>query len=152
MIVVFQRLILFRGIRLGKVYSPSVLVSHQLFFEQGNLTSWRYIVCTHGNNYYVREWDRCVCGGGGGGGGEGGGERVGALNDLFIFLRRIASAHNIRLALSERIKQTVNIEATTVDIEEKGVKLRLTVVDTPGFGDAVDNNQRSEVFGGPYGI
>ena len=43
----------------------------------------------------------------------------------------------------ERIKQTVNIEATTVDIEEKGVKLRLTVVDTPGFGDAVDNAQRS---------
>ena len=40
----------------------------------------------------------------------------------------------------ERIKQTVSIDATTVDIEEKGVKLRLTVVDTPGFGDAVDNN------------
>jgi len=39
----------------------------------------------------------------------------------------------------ERIKQTVSIDATTVDIEEKGVKLRLTVVDTPGFGDAVDN-------------
>ena len=40
---------------------------------------------------------------------------------------------------AERIKQTVSIDATTVDIEEKGVKLRLTVVDTPGFGDAVDN-------------
>lgn len=40
---------------------------------------------------------------------------------------------------TERIKQTVSIDATTVDIEEKGVKLRLTVVDTPGFGDAVDN-------------
>ena len=44
--------------------------------------------------------------------------------------------------LPERIKQTVTIDATTVDIEEKGVKLRLTVVDTPGFGDAVDNSQR----------
>lgn len=33
----------------------------------------------------------------------------------------------------------MSIDATTVDIEEKGVKLRLTVVDTPGFGDAVDN-------------
>nr|CAC84454.1 Septin-like protein [Suberites domuncula] len=39
----------------------------------------------------------------------------------------------------ERINQTVSIDATTVDIEEKGVKLRLTVVDTPGFGDAVNN-------------
>ena len=37
--------------------------------------------------------------------------------------------------------QTVNIDTFTVDIEERGVKLRLTVVDTPGFGDAVDNRQ-----------
>jgi len=35
--------------------------------------------------------------------------------------------------------QTVSIEASTVEIEERGVKLRLTVVDTPGFGDAIDN-------------
>ena len=42
----------------------------------------------------------------------------------------------------ERITQTVSIDATTVDIEEKGVKLRLTVVDTPGFGDAVNNEKR----------
>ena len=43
--------------------------------------------------------------------------------------------------LTERITQTVSIDATTVDIEEKGVKLRLTVVDTPGFGDAVNNEK-----------
>ena len=42
---------------------------------------------------------------------------------------------------TEAIEQTVSIDATTVDIEEKGVKLRLTVVDTPGFGDAVNNKQ-----------
>ena len=41
----------------------------------------------------------------------------------------------------DRIMQTVNIDTFTVDIEERGVKLRLTVVDTPGFGDAVDNKQ-----------
>ena len=41
----------------------------------------------------------------------------------------------------DRIMQTVNIDTFTVDIEERGVKLRLTVVDTPGFGDAVDNRQ-----------
>lgn len=39
----------------------------------------------------------------------------------------------------ENIKQTVKLEASTVEIEERGVKLRLTVVDTPGFGDAIDN-------------
>lgn len=43
----------------------------------------------------------------------------------------------------DRIKRTVHIDTFTVDIEEKGVKLRLTVVDTPGFGDAVDNTDRS---------
>ena len=42
---------------------------------------------------------------------------------------------------AERIDQTVSIDATPVDIEEKGVTLRLTVVDTPGFGDAVNNQQ-----------
>lgn len=40
---------------------------------------------------------------------------------------------------AERVKQTVKIDASTVEIEERGVKLRLTVVDTPGFGDAIDN-------------
>jgi len=30
----------------------------------------------------------------------------------------------------------------TIDIEENGVKLRLTVVDTPGFGDFVNNEER----------
>jgi len=42
-------------------------------------------------------------------------------------------------AAGDRVKQTVKIDASTVEIEERGVKLRLTVVDTPGFGDAIDN-------------
>lgn len=40
----------------------------------------------------------------------------------------------------EKQKQTVKLDASTVEIEERGVKLRLTVVDTPGFGDAIDNS------------
>ncbi|XP_069390041.1 septin 4b isoform X2 [Paralichthys olivaceus] len=43
------------------------------------------------------------------------------------------------LNAEERITQTVEITKHTVDIEEKGVKLKLTIVDTPGFGDAVNN-------------
>lgn len=39
----------------------------------------------------------------------------------------------------EKQKQTLKLDASTVEIEERGVKLRLTVVDTPGFGDAIDN-------------
>lgn len=40
-----------------------------------------------------------------------------------------------------QIKQTVQIESSTVEIEERGVRLRLTVVDTPGYGDAIDNRE-----------
>ncbi|XP_029923927.1 septin 4a isoform X2 [Myripristis murdjan] len=41
----------------------------------------------------------------------------------------------------ERISQTVTITTHSIGIEEKGVKLRLTIVDTPGFGDAVNNTE-----------
>ena len=46
-----------------------------------------------------------------------------------------------RVPPTERITQTVEITKHVVDIEEKGVKLRLTIVDTPGFGDAVNNTE-----------
>ena len=39
----------------------------------------------------------------------------------------------------ERRKKTTFVDATTVLLSEKGVDLRLTVVDTPGFGDSIDN-------------
>jgi septin 7 len=38
-----------------------------------------------------------------------------------------------------RIVETTKILSTTVSLQEKGVRLDLTLVDTPGFGDAVDN-------------
>lgn len=40
--------------------------------------------------------------------------------------------------VEERVDKTVDISKTTIEIEEKGVRLRLTVVDTPGFGDSVN--------------
>lgn len=53
---------------------------------------------------------------------------------LLVLVRILAVA-------SERIARTVQISRHTVDIEEKGVKLKLTIVDTPGFGDAVNNTE-----------
>ncbi|GFR58510.1 septin-7, partial [Elysia marginata] len=32
------------------------------------------------------------------------------------------------------------VDTTHVTLKENGVQLRLTIVDTPGFGDAVDNS------------
>ncbi|TDZ47021.1 Cell division control protein 3 [Colletotrichum trifolii] len=37
--------------------------------------------------------------------------------------------------------KTVTIQSISADIEEAGVRLRLTVVDTPGFGDFVNNDE-----------
>ncbi|KAG9242372.1 cell division control protein 3 [Calycina marina] len=39
------------------------------------------------------------------------------------------------------IPKTVSIQSISADIEENGVRLRLTVVDTPGFGDFVNNDE-----------
>lgn len=37
--------------------------------------------------------------------------------------------------VEDRIEKTTKVEKKTLDVEEKGVKLRLSIVDTPGFGD-----------------
>ena len=34
----------------------------------------------------------------------------------------------------------LQVKESTVNIEENGVRLELTLVDTPGFGDLVDNS------------
>jgi septin 7 len=43
---------------------------------------------------------------------------------------------------SHETPKTVDIQSITADIEENGVRLRLNVVDTPGFGDFVNNEER----------
>ena len=45
-------------------------------------------------------------------------------NNIFLIIRVSSFA--------ERVTKTTQIERKTMDIEERGVKLRLTVVDTPG--------------------
>ncbi|CAB4039491.1 septin-2-like isoform X2 [Paramuricea clavata] len=57
-----------------------------------------------------------------------------------LFLTDLYSDRDIP-PVSERLKKTVDIESSTVEIEERGVKLKLTVVDTPGFGDSLDNSE-----------
>ncbi|XP_052798424.1 septin-2B-like isoform X3 [Mya arenaria] len=55
-----------------------------------------------------------------------------------LFLTDLYPERQIPTAI-EKVKQTVKIDASTVEIEERGVKLRLTVVDTPGFGDSLNS-------------
>ncbi|XP_014271981.1 septin-4 isoform X5 [Halyomorpha halys] len=47
--------------------------------------------------------------------------------------------------VQDKLEQTTKIEKKTMDIEERGVKLRLTVVDTPGFGDALNSEESWKV-------
>uniref|UniRef100_A0A8C2HJU7 Septin 9a n=1 Tax=Cyprinus carpio TaxID=7962 RepID=A0A8C2HJU7_CYPCA len=39
----------------------------------------------------------------------------------------------------EKIPKTIEIKSISHDIEEKGVQMKLTVIDTPGFGDQINN-------------
>ncbi|XP_018405913.1 PREDICTED: septin-7 isoform X6 [Cyphomyrmex costatus] len=55
-----------------------------------------------------------------------------------MFLADIYSAEYPGPSL--RIKKTVAVETSKVLLKENGANLTLTVVDTPGFGDAVDNS------------
>lgn len=44
-------------------------------------------------------------------------------------------------SVAERVEKTTKIEKKSMEIEEKGVKLRLTIVDTPGFGDSINSEE-----------
>ncbi|PWN92870.1 putative cell division control protein CDC3 [Acaromyces ingoldii] len=56
-----------------------------------------------------------------------------------LFNSRLYPRKEVPPPHQERPK-TVAIESISADIEESGVRLRLTVVDTPGFGDFVNND------------
>ncbi|KAL5277026.1 SEPT4 family protein [Megaselia abdita] len=57
------------------------------------------------------------------------------VNSLFL-----GDLYNERVIskVEERIEKTTRIEKKTMDIEEQGVRVRLTIIDTPGFGDSVN--------------
>lgn len=44
--------------------------------------------------------------------------------------------------VAEKLQKTVTIEKKYMEIEERGVKLRLTIVDTPGYNDSLCGEDR----------
>uniref|UniRef100_A0A1I8AY81 Septin-type G domain-containing protein n=1 Tax=Meloidogyne hapla TaxID=6305 RepID=A0A1I8AY81_MELHA len=58
------------------------------------------------------------------------------LNTLFM-----AELHDLKQDKFLELKSTVNIESKTFRLIENDVRLKVTVVDTPGFGDFVDNSR-----------
>lgn len=49
--------------------------------------------------------------------------------------------HNLiqEAARSAHIEEPVRIKPVNVELDEDGVRIALTIVDTPGFGDGIDN-------------
>jgi len=57
-----------------------------------------------------------------------------------LFLKDLYNDRQIR-SVEEKVNRTVEIEKHYLEIEEKGVKLRLTIVDTPGFNDSLNGHE-----------
>ncbi|KAI1703388.1 septin domain-containing protein [Ditylenchus destructor] len=57
------------------------------------------------------------------------------LNSLFL-----AEVHDQKAEPSKAIPSTVKIESKTMKIVENDVRVTITFIDTPGFGDLVDNS------------
>ncbi|XP_005925552.1 neuronal-specific septin-3 isoform X2 [Haplochromis burtoni] len=58
------------------------------------------------------------------------------MNTLF---KSKVSRKSVLATAQEKIPKTVEIKSISHDIEEKGVRMKLTVIDTPGFGDQINN-------------
>ena len=46
------------------------------------------------------------------------------------------------LLLKSSFPKIFDYKIMIIEIDEDGIKLQLTIVDTPGFGDNIDNDQR----------
>ncbi|KAI9017371.1 Septin-domain-containing protein [Gaertneriomyces semiglobifer] len=69
--------------------------------------------------------------------GESGLGKTTFVNTLFTTLMREYKRPEHRF--QKQLERTVQIDVVRSDIEEKGFNVRLTVIDTPGFGDYVNN-------------
>ncbi|KAJ7989759.1 hypothetical protein DPEC_G00307850 [Dallia pectoralis] len=58
------------------------------------------------------------------------------MNTLF---KSKVSRKSVLASAQEKIPKTIEIMSVSHDIEEKGVRMKLTVIDTPGFGDQINN-------------
>ncbi|XP_040046489.2 septin-9 isoform X2 [Gasterosteus aculeatus] len=58
------------------------------------------------------------------------------MNTLF---KSKVSRKSVLATAQEKIPKTIEIKSVSHDIEEKGVRMKLTVIDTPGFGDQINN-------------
>ncbi|KAF7732366.1 hypothetical protein EC973_005262 [Apophysomyces ossiformis] len=104
--------------------SPSTLVSDGV--GVAHLPNQRHkIVSKRGANFTLM-----VCG-------ESGVGKTTFVNTLFT--SSIKNPKQLTQRHAKQIEKTVEIDITKAELEEKNFKVKLTVIDTPGFGDYVNN-------------
>lgn len=63
-----------------------------------------------------------------------------------LFMTNLYDIEKQQDNIENRLKKTVEISTRTADLEERGVKLKLTAVDTPGFGDTLNGENSWKVI------
>lgn len=61
-----------------------------------------------------------------------------------LFATSVKTHSDDHLRHEQPVRKTVEIAITRAELEEKGFKLRLNIIDTPGFGDNVNNSNAWE--------
>lgn len=71
--------------------------------------------------------------------GESGLGKTTLINTLFS--TELAMAKDYRRRFAKQFDKTTEIDIIKAELEEKGFRVKLTVIDTPGFGDYVNNRE-----------
>lgn len=69
--------------------------------------------------------------------GESGLGKTTLINTLFA--TEICASRNYRQRFAKQLDKTTEVDILRADLEERGFNIKLTVIDTPGFGDYVNN-------------
>lgn len=56
-----------------------------------------------------------------------------------LFATELVTPQNYAHRFSKQLDKTTEVEIIKADLEERGFNINLTVIDTPGFGDYVNN-------------
>ena len=72
--------------------------------------------------------------------GESGLGKTTLINTLFA--TEICAPKNYKQRYSRQLDHTTEVEILKAELEERGFNIKLTVIDTPGFGDYVNNRDR----------
>lgn len=60
-----------------------------------------------------------------------------------LFATELVTPKNYRHRFAKQLDKTTEVEIIKAELQERDFSVKLTVIDTPGFGDYVNNRERS---------